>query len=138
MKADYSEVKKWQGLDDPFLINGIRILSDSVVIQSKGTFSLDAGLQPDLRLEARVDGFEDLLERLRQNPNVSKKNLEMTGVFLKMLSKNDPQTNKPYFETGFYIQNSGVFIGPARVYNLQKIIWSGTPPDQLISRKALH
>lgn len=137
LRATYSDIKAWSTLEDPLLINGFEIVAGAVHVRGRGTLGVNPDLQPDLRTEARVDGLDAMFDSLESNPDVDKKGLDVGRNFLKMVSKVDPQTKQTYIETGFYIQNGGVFIGPMRIYNLKKIVWPGTPTDEKLSRKNL-
>ncbi|HNQ91773.1 MAG TPA: DUF2125 domain-containing protein [Alphaproteobacteria bacterium] len=138
LQASYSEIKEWQTLEDPMIVNGFDARMGDIRIQGRGILGVDEDLQPDLRLESRVDGMNALFDRLAENTKVDPRGLETAKGFLKMVSKVDPATNLPYFETGFYIQHRGLFIGPMRLYNFEEIIWPGTPKENLLSRKRLR
>ncbi len=136
--ARYAEIKKWQELDDPFIIDKLFVVSQDVSVDGHGILGLDEDLQPDLRIESRVKGMDQLFDRLAQNTKIEKKGLDIAKKFLKMIIKTDEQSGEEYFETGFYIQSNGLFIGPMRIGQIPPVIWQGTPSKKEdLTRKVL-
>ncbi len=134
----YSGIQKWQQLDDPFVIDKLFIVSQDVSIDGHGILGLDQDLQPDLRIEARIKGMDELFDRLAENTKIEKKGLDIAKKFLKMIIKTDEQSGEQFFETGFYIQSLGLFVGPMRIGQIEPIHWQGTPPKKEdLSRKVL-
>lgn len=134
--STYEAAKAWQKLDDPLVINGYEIKMGEVMVQGNGLIGLDEKLQPDVRIQGRVQGMDALFERLSENGIVKKKDMDIARSFLGMVSAEDPQTGQKYFDTGFYIQHRSVFIGPMRIYEVPEIVWPGTPVGVMTGRQS--
>ena len=136
LAGTYESAKAWQKLDDPLIINGYEIKMGEVNFQGNGLIALDEQLQPDVRIQSRIQGMDELFTRLSENGVVKKKDMDIARSFLGMVSTVDPKTGQKYFETGFYIQHRSVFIGPMRLYEIPEIIWPGTPVGVMTGRQS--
>lgn len=139
MTDRYTDIKAWQLLDDPVLINGIHIISGAVKINASGFLKLDDQLQPALQLQSRIYGIDQFFTQLENDGLVRQKDLKAAQTFLNMISQIDPESGLRYFDTSFLIRQRSIFIGPMRVWEHEKIIWPESPQDPTdLSRRALR
>jgi len=137
-KFVYRDVKKWQEKDDYFTFNHIFLQTGDVRITGNGILGLNADLQPDLRLQTRITGMDALFDKLSKDTTIKQRDLDVSKAFLKMITETDPETGELYFETGFFIQNNNMFIGPMRIGTIPPLEWIGAPkPVNDLSRKNL-
>ncbi|MDY0028461.1 MAG: DUF2125 domain-containing protein [Pseudobdellovibrionaceae bacterium] len=137
-KFVYREVKKWQETQDYLIFNHIFFQTGEVRISGDGVLGLNSDLQPDLRLQTRITGMDALFEKLSKDTAIKQRDLDISKSFLKLIAETDPETGELYFETGFFIQNNNMFIGPMRIGTIPPLEWIGSP-DSIndLSRKNL-
>lgn len=134
----YHDLLEWQKLADPLIVNNLLVHSGEVSIDGQGTVGLDNELQADVRIEARIKGMDALFDRLSQDSKVRKQDMMIARKFLKMVIRTDEETGEEYFDTGFFIQSNGIFIGPMRIGQITPIKWPGTPYKPVdYSRKSI-
>lgn len=134
----YNDIKEWQKLDDSLIFNHVFFKSGDVSINGNGYAGLNSDLDLNIRIETRVKGMEALFNRLAENSKIKQKDLAIAQNFLKMIASTDPETGESYFDTGFFIQNNGIFIGPMRIGQIPPINWDGSPnKTKDLSRKSL-
>jgi len=125
----YSDLKQWQDQENYFTINHIFFQIGDVKIMGNGVLGLNSELQPDLRIESKVVGMDALFDTLAENGAAQKKDLAIAKTFLSMVASVDPQTGEKFFETGFFIQNNNIFIGPMRIGEVPRTRWVGDPAN---------
>lgn len=147
--VDYDALKEWQSRSDPIIVDAFQAKAQEIIVGSTGTLGLDPDLQLDLKLDARIMGVQEFLNRLKENPrlrrnNAGKNNLASAESFLKLISKTDDKTGQSYFDIGIFIQNQSVLMGPMRLYKLPPLIWPGSPvtvgrdPEELQKSLSRH
>lgn len=147
--VEYSALKDWQSRNDPIIVNAFQAKAQEIIVGSEGTLGLDPDLQLDMKLDARIMGVQEFLNRLKENPrlrrnNAGKNNLAAAESFLKLISKTDDKTGQSYFDIGIFIQNQSVLMGPMRLYKLPPLIWPGSPvtvgrdPEELQKSLSRH
>jgi hypothetical protein len=93
-----------------------------LAITGSGTLALDSELQPIGGFSGAVAGYEDLMTALVTAGQMKPSDARLARIGLAMLAKTGPD-GRPAIGTSFTIQNSEMFLGPAKLGPAPRIPW---------------
>lgn len=94
-----------------------------LIADGDGTLALDAGLQPEGALTARIAGFDATVETLVAAGIVKARHGVLIGYALNALAKRPEGGGPPVIEAPITLQGGRLFIGPIALLPLPRIDW---------------
>lgn len=120
---DAETIREWQRIGGSIPVEELQIIKGSLILEADGYVQLDANLQPEGTLTAKVTGLDDLLNELTANGTIPEKQALMGQSLLNLMSQKDEQTGVTSVNVGVRIQDGGVFLGPLRVATFPEWKW---------------
>jgi hypothetical protein len=87
-----------------------------------GTLALDDALQPIGGFSGAVRGYDRIMTVLVQTGHMRASEAGLARLALAMLAKAGPD-GRPEIETSFTIQNGEMYLGPAKLGPMPRIVW---------------
>jgi hypothetical protein len=115
-------VARWRDDGGTLEIERFRLAWGRLVAVATGTLALDAALQPVGSLTATVQGHNEVLDTLVADGTMRTGDAALAKVALGLLAKPAPD-GRSQIETSVRIQNSEIFLGPARIARLPRFTW---------------
>jgi hypothetical protein len=91
-------------------------------VSGSGTVALDRDLQPIGGFSGAIEGFDELLKALVAAGQMRSGDARLAQLALAMLARAGPD-GRPEIATSFTIQNGEMFLGPAKLGKVPRIVW---------------
>jgi len=120
---DKEEIAQWRDAGGTLELTRMQFGYGPLIVQGNGTMALDGDLQLVGAFSARIQGFFQTVDRLRNAGVVRGPDASMAKVVLGMLSKQPKNGGRATISLPLTLQEGGFFAGPVRLANLPKIDW---------------
>ncbi|HLZ65076.1 MAG TPA: DUF2125 domain-containing protein [Aliidongia sp.] len=94
----------------------------ALTLSADGTMALDKDLQPLGAFSARIMGYDAVLDALIANGSLKPNEAALVRMGLSMMALRGAD-GTPQLKSPLTIQDSAVFLGPARLAKLERIAW---------------
>ncbi|MGE5268465.1 MAG: DUF2125 domain-containing protein [Thiohalocapsa sp.] len=112
----------WRDSGGTAELDHVHVHWGSVAVRGSGTVALDADLQPEGAFTAAVEGYDALLTALVEAGRMRTGDAQLAKLALSMMAKPGPG-GRPEIATSFTIQDGEMFLGPARLGRVPRIVW---------------
>jgi len=112
----------WRDAGGTIDVDRLRVEWSGLGITANGTVALDRALQPIAAFSGGFEGFDAVINALVAADLMTEEQAAIVQIALNMLAKPGPD-GKPQIVAPFTIQNSRVYIGPARLGRLPRLGW---------------
>lgn len=120
---DAETLREWQQRGGSIPVEELKIIKGSLVLVADGYVQLDAALQPEGTLTAKIIGLDELLHEFAANGVIAEKQVLMGQSLLNLMSQKDETTGVTSVNVGIRIQDGGVYLGPLRVASFPEWRW---------------
>jgi hypothetical protein len=115
-------VAAWRDAGGKIELDNLRLKWGALDATATGTIALDQELQPTGSFSGAIQGYDQILTALVQNGQMRASDASLARIALTFLAKAGLD-GKPEIRTAFTIQNSQMFLGPAKLGRLPRITW---------------
>jgi hypothetical protein len=115
-------IAAWRDSGGTVELNNLRIVAGQMAANGSGTLALDQELQPMGGFSGSVEGYDQIMAALVANGQMQASDAGLARLGLAMLAKAGPD-GRPEIKTSFTIQNGEMFLGPAKLGRLPRIVW---------------
>jgi len=120
---DTKALSTWRDAGGTMEISRMQFGYGPLIVQGNGTMALDGELQLVGAFSARIQGFFQTVDRLRNAGVVRGPDASMAKVVLGMLSKQPKNGGPATISLPLTLQEGGFFAGPVRLADLPEIHW---------------
>jgi hypothetical protein len=113
---------RWRDEGGTIELESFRLAWGKLLAVASGTLALDEQLQPIGSLSATVQGQNEILDALAAGGTMKQGDAQLAKVALGFLAKPAPD-GRPQITAPVRIQNSEVYLGPARIARLPRFTW---------------
>jgi hypothetical protein len=113
---------RWRDDGGTLEVERFRLAWGRLLATATGTLALDPALQPVGSFTATVEGHNEILDALVAEGTMRSGDAALGKVALGLLAKAGPN-GQPQIQTTVRIQNSEVYLGPARIARLPHFTW---------------
>jgi hypothetical protein len=112
----------WRDAGGTIDVDRLRVEWSGLGITANGTVALDRALQPIAAFSGGFEGFDAVINALVAANLMTEEQAAIVQIALNTLAKPGPD-GKPQIVAPFTIQNSRVYIGPARLGRIPRLGW---------------
>jgi len=112
----------WRDAGGTVEIDNLRVDWSGLGITANGTLALDHKLQPIAALSGGIEGFGAILNALVAADQMTPEQAALVQIALTQLAKPGPD-GKPQITAPFTIQNGKMYLGPARLGSIPRLVW---------------
>jgi hypothetical protein len=112
----------WRDAGGTLELDHFNLRWGTVAINGSGTLALDPDLQPIGGFSGTVAGYDELMNALVAAGRMRANDARLARLGLAMLAKAGPD-GRPEISTSFTIQNGQMYLGPAKLGPVPRIIW---------------
>lgn len=120
---------EWQAAGGKVDISEIALVWQDLTLEGDGIASVDAYLRPELSLSLQVGGLSEMAQRFEEAGLITRTARQAIELGASLLSFGSGGSGK--IKVPVSIQEGEVFIGPARVGEVQQILPGPAPPVRL-------
>jgi hypothetical protein len=113
---------RWRDDGGTLELESFRLAWGKLLAIAGGTLALDDQLQPIGSLSATIEGQNEILDALAAAGTMKSGDAQLAKIALGLLAKPGPD-GRPQITAPVRIQNSEVYLGPARVARLPRFTW---------------
>jgi hypothetical protein len=117
-----SAVAAWRDAGGTIEVDNLRVQWGGLGVSGNGTLALDQRLQPIAAFSGGVEGFDTILNALVAADWLTPEQAELVQIALTALAKPGPD-GKPQITAPFTIENGKMYLGPARLGAVPRIVW---------------
>lgn len=117
------DIFAWQQKVGAITIRSFHARKGDLQLKGDGFIGLDRGLQPRVKLQTQIRGYEELVNALRKEGIVAEKDAKAALIVMKGISTLDPLTQERVLDIPFEIQANTIFLGPVPVARHGPIQW---------------
>jgi hypothetical protein len=115
-------VTAWRDAGGTIDVNHLHIDWGGLGLTASGTVALDEKLQPMAAFSGGFEGFDAVINALVAADWLTEEQAALVEIALNTLARPGPD-GKPELRAPFTIQNGRVFVGPARLGRIPRIVW---------------
>ncbi len=112
----------WRDAGGTIEVDRLLVEWSGLGITASGTVALDRALQPMAAFSGGFDGFDAVINALVTADLMTEEQAALVRIALNTLARPGPD-GKPQIVAPFTIQNSRVYIGPARLGRIPRLVW---------------
>jgi hypothetical protein len=112
----------WRDSGGTLELHSLHLAWGALALDASGTAALDQNLQPMGSFSGAIQGYGRVMAALVANGRMSSGNAELARLALAMLAKPGPD-GQPEIATSFTIQDGEMYLGPARLGRVPRIVW---------------
>jgi hypothetical protein len=112
----------WRDAGGTIELDHVTLRWGTLRVTGSGTAALDADLQPIGGFSGAVEGYEELLKALVAAGQMRSGDARLAQLALGMLAMAGPD-GRPEIRTSFTIQNGEMYLGPAKLGKVPRIVW---------------
>jgi hypothetical protein len=113
---------RWRDAGGTIEVENLHVDWSGLGISANGTLALDQKLQPIAAFSGGIEGFGAILAALVAADQMTPEQASLVQIALNMLAKPGPD-GKPQITAPFTIQNGRMYLGPARLGAIPRIVW---------------
>jgi hypothetical protein len=113
---------RWRDAGGTIEVENLHVDWSGLGISANGTLALDQKLQPIAAFSGGIEGFGAILAALVAADQMTPEQASLVQIALNMLAKPGPD-GKPQITAPFTIQNGKMYLGPARLGAIPRIVW---------------
>ncbi len=126
----HESLRQWQASGGELVIEDLQIIRPDLELRGKGAFSLNNALQPEGKLDVRLERHLAFFETLQEAGVIEKKQALLFSTILAAASQTDEETGELYMNQTITLRNSTVFAGPVKVASLPVFEYPRKNPDR--------
>jgi len=115
-------VGAWRDAGGTIEVDSLQLQWGGLGVSANGTLALDQNLQPLAAFSGGVEGFGAILNALVAADWMTPEQAALVQIALTTLAKPGPD-GKPQITAPFTIQNGKMYLGPARLGPVPRIVW---------------
>jgi len=115
-------IAAWRDAGGTIEVDNLRLEWGDLGVTANGTVALDRELQPIAAFSADIEGFATIINALVSVDGLTPEQGSLIQIALSMLAKPGPD-GRPRIAVPFTIQNSKMYLGPARLGPAPRIVW---------------
>jgi hypothetical protein len=115
-------IAAWRDAGGTIDVNHLHVDWGGLGITASGTVALDEKLQPIAAFSGGFEGFDAVINALVAADWLTEEQAALVEIALNTLARPGPD-GKPELRAPFTIQNGRVFVGPARLGRIPRIVW---------------
>ncbi len=115
-------VAAWRDAGGTIEIDNLRVQWGGLGVRGNGTLALDQQLQPIAAFSGGVEGFDAILNALVAADWLTPEQASLVQIALATLARPGPD-GKPKITAPFTIQDGKMYLGPARLGAVPRIVW---------------
>lgn len=119
----------WRDAGGTLEVKRLALTYGSVDLTTSGTLALNETLQPIGAFTARVEGFFQAVDALKQRGLVRHRDAVTAKLVLSAMSRRPKDGGRPSISLPVSIQNQKLYAGPVPLLKFDSIQWPGTPPE---------
>lgn len=112
----------WRDAGGTIEVDHLHVNWGGLGISANGTVALDRSLQPIAAFSGGFEGFDAVINALVAADWMTEEQAAIVQIALNTLAKPGPD-GKPQIVAPFTIQNSRVYVGPARLGRIPHLVW---------------
>jgi hypothetical protein len=115
-------VAAWRDAGGTIEVDNLHLQWGGLGVTANGTLALDQGLQPIAAFSGGIEGFGAILNALVAADQMTPEQAALVQIALTTLARPGPD-GKPQITAPFAIQNGKMYLGPARLGAVPRIVW---------------
>lgn len=116
----------WRDAGGTLEVSGLHVVYGPLDLWANGTLALDGELQPIGAFTAKVEGFFETVDALRERGLVRLRDAVTAKIVLGALSRKSAQGGPPTLNLALTVQDRKVYAGPVALADLPEIRWDGS------------
>lgn len=126
----YEDLSAWRDAGGKIEVKSYTFTKDGMTSEGKGHLFLDEQLQPDLRFESEIRGYQDFIAQQQRDGLIEPFPAAGAIMLLNSLSRPDPETGGSVVTLTVTVKNRILSAGPIQAVELPPIVWGRrTTPD---------
>jgi hypothetical protein len=119
---------KWRDEGGIVDVAEIDVIYGPLTVRANGTMALDGNLQPIAAFTAKVEGFFETLDVMRELRLVRDRDVVVAKLVLGVMSKRPDGGGRSFVNLAATVQDRKVYAGPVALATLPAIDWGGDEP----------
>lgn len=116
----------WRDSGGTLEVSRLHVVYGPLDLRANGTLALDGGMQPIGAFTAKVEGFFETVDALRERGLVRLRDAVTAKIVLGVLSRKPAQGGPPTLNLALTVQDRKVYAGPVALADLPEIRWPGS------------
>ena len=112
----------WRDAGGIVEVDNLHLEWSGLGVRANGTVALDRQLQPIAAFSSGIEGFGAILSALVAADQMTPEQASLVEIALTTLARPGPD-GKPQITAPFTIQNGKMYLGPARLGSVPRIVW---------------
>lgn len=112
----------WRDAGGTVEVDNLHLEWSGLGVRANGTVALDRQLQPIAAFSSGIEGFGAILSALVAADQMTPEQASLVEIALTTLARPGPD-GKPQITAPFTIQNGKMYLGPARLGSVPRIVW---------------
>ncbi|MBT4888822.1 MAG: DUF2125 domain-containing protein [Rhodospirillales bacterium] len=113
----------WRDLGGVVELRHLNLGYGALEIETSGTMALDGKLQPIGSLTAKVQGYLETIDALRDSRMIDAGDAFGAKMMMGALSKEDPDTGKKILDLALSVQQQVLHVGPIALTKVPRVVW---------------
>ena len=122
-EATRAALAAWQAQGGRVEIPSLVLGKGDLKLRGQGVITLNALLQPEAKVNARVWGFTPFMDYLRARGVIDERQARLSVTLLSAMAQPDPETGDPALDIGFTLKDQAFYAGPLLIGAVAPVSW---------------